>query len=246
MIPLGNVSAGNGRNGIEVTGRASGFTTFNTFGGLLAFKGAAPNGRDGLLITATGGDNLVRTNVFSGNRGNGIEIGGNASGVTVDPDIAGLTTKGNSPLPNGGDGLRIDGTAHANVIGGSLRSVIPQDTFSGNAGYGVAISARAHGNRVFTSFIGTEILGLSALANQKGGVLLTGHARANVIGITRMRPANLISGNAGIGVLLRAGTTRNLIINNYIGLNRRGRRLPNTGRPVVNHGSGNIIRGNRT
>ena len=191
-------------------------------------------------------NNLVRTNVFSGNRRNGIELGGNASGVTVDPDIAGLTTKGNSPLPNGGDGLRIDGTAHGNVIGGSLRSVIPQNTFSGNAGYGVAISAGAYGNQVFTSFIGTEILGLSALGNQKGGVLLTGHAHANVIGITRMRPANLISGNTGIGVLLRAGTTRNLIINNYIGLNRRGRRLPNTGRPVVNNGSGNIIRGNRT
>ena len=246
VIPLGNVSAGNGLNGIEVTGRVSGFTTFNTFGGLLAFKGAAPNGRDGLLITATGGGNLVRTNVFSGNRRNGIELGGNASGVTVDPDIAGLTTKGNSPLPNGGDGLRIDGTAHGNVIGGSLRSVIPQNTFSGNAGYGVAISAGAYGNQVFTSFIGTEILGLSALGNQKGGVLLTGHAHANIVGITRMRPANLISGNTGIGVLLRAGTTRNLIINNYIGLNRRGRWLPNTGRPVVNNGSGNIIRGNRT
>ncbi len=174
VIPLGNVSAGNGRNGIEVTGRVSGFTTFNTFGGLLAFKGAAPNGRDGLLITATGGNNLVRTNVFSGNRSNGIELGGNATGVTVDPDIAGLTTKGNAVLPNGGDGLRIDGTAHGNTIGGSLRSVIPQDTFSGNDGYGVAISAQAHNNQVFSSFIGTKIQGLAALANQKGGVLLTG------------------------------------------------------------------------
>ena len=67
VIPLGNVSAGNGANGIEVAGRARGFTTFNTFGGLLAFKGAAPNGNDGLLITSTGGDNMVRTNVFSGN-----------------------------------------------------------------------------------------------------------------------------------------------------------------------------------
>jgi parallel beta-helix repeat protein len=246
VIPLGNVSAGNGRNGIGVTGKVSGFTTFNTFGGLLAFKGAAPNGRDGLLITATGGNNLVRTNVFSGNRSNGIELGGNASGVTVDPDIAGLTTKGNSPLPNGGDGLRIDGTAHGNTIGGSRRSVIPQDTFSGNAGYGVAISGAAHGNQVFTSFIGTEVLGVSALGNQKGGVLLTGHAYANVIGSISMRPANLISGNTGIGVTLRAGTARNLVINNYIGLGRRGHRLPNTGRPVVNHGSGNIIRGNRT
>jgi hypothetical protein len=36
------------------------------------------------------------------------------------------------------------------------------------------------------------------------------------------------------------------VINNYIGLGRRGHRLPNTGRPVVNNGSGNIIRGNRT
>ena len=74
VIPLGNVSAGNGLNGVKVTGMVSGFTTFNTFGGLLAFKGAAPNGRDGLLITATGGGNTVRTNVFSGNRGNGIEL----------------------------------------------------------------------------------------------------------------------------------------------------------------------------
>jgi len=246
VIPLGNVSAGNGRNGIRVTGRVTGFTTFNTFGGLLAFKGAAPNGRDGLLITATGGSNLVRTNVFSGNRHNGIEIGGNASGVTVDPDIAGLNTKGNAALPNGGDGLRIDGTAHDNVIGGSRRSVIPQDTFSGNAGYGVVISGRAHGNQVFTSFIGTKLLGVAALGNQKGGVLLAGHAHGNVIGAFGRKPANLISGNTGIGVTLRAGTTRNLVIGNYIGLGRRGHRLPNTGRPVVNHGSRNVIRRNRT
>jgi hypothetical protein len=246
VIPLGNVSAGNGRNGVEVAGTASGFTTFNTFGGLLAFKGAAPNGRDGLLITSTGGNNLVRTNVFSGNRGNGIELGGNATGVTVDPDIAGATTNGGSPLPNGGDGLRIDGTAHGNTIGGSLRSVIPQNTFSGNAGYGVAISAQAHNNQVFSSYVGTNATGTSALANQKGGVLLTGSAYANVIGALRMRPANLISGNTGIGVLLRAGTTRNLVLNNYVGLDRLGRPLPNTGGTIVDHGRGNIIRANRT
>ena len=246
VIPLGNVSVGNGLNGIRVTGMVSGFTTFNTFGGLLAFKGAAPNGRDGLLITATGGGNTVRTNVFSGNRRNGIELGGNASGVTVDPNIAGLTTSGGSALPNGGDGLRIDGTAHNNVIGGSARSVIAQNTFSGNDGYGVAITGSAHNNQVFSSFIGTEILGVSALGNHLGGVLLGGNASANAIGAVNLTPANLISGNDGIGVLLRAGTTRNLVINNYIGLDRRGRRLPNTGRPIVNDGSQNTIRGNRT
>jgi parallel beta-helix repeat protein len=246
VIPLGNVSAGNGRNGIEVTGRARDFTTFNTFGGLLAFKGAAPNGRDGLLITSTGGNNLARTNVFSGNARNGIELAGNASGVTVDPDITGLTTDGNAVLPNGGDGVLIDDNAHDNVIGGSRRSVIPQNTFSGNAGYGLAITGRAHHNRVFRSFIGTAILGLTQLGNQAGGLLIGGTAYGNLIGDLTMQPANLISGNSGNGVTLRAGTSGNAVINNYIGLDRRGRLLPNTGRAIVNHGDRNAIHANRS
>ncbi len=244
VIPLGNVSAGNGLNGVDVAGRASGFITFNTFGGLLAFKGAAPNGHDGLLITSTGGNNLARTNVFSGNNRNGIELAGNASGVTIDPDIAGLTTSGQATLPNGGNGVLIDGHAHDNIIGGSLRSVIPQNTFSGNLGYGLAIAGRAHDNHVFTGFIGTAILGVKRLGNQRGGILIGGTAYRNVIGAAGSDPANLISGNSGIGVTLQAGTRGNFVINNYIGLNRFGRSLPNAGRPVVNRGSRNTIRGN--
>jgi hypothetical protein len=246
VIPLGNVAAGNGRNGIAVTGRAHGFITFNTFGGLLAFKGAAPNGRDGLLVTSTGGDNLARTNVFSGNRRNGIELAGNASGVTVDPDIVGLTTNGGSALPNGGDGILIRGTAHDNVIGGSRRSVIPQDTFSANGGYGVAIIGRAHDNAVFGAFIGTHLLGFKALGNQRGGVLIGGRAFRNSVGNARSRPSNLISGNTGNGVTLQAGTRRDRVINNYLGLDRIGRSLPNSGRPLVNRGRRNTIRGNRS
>jgi parallel beta-helix repeat protein len=247
VIPLGNVSAGNGRNGIEVTGRARTFTTFNTFGGLHAFGAAAPNGRDGVLITSAGRGNLVRTNVFSGNRRNGIELGGSATGVTVDPDIAGLNTKGNAALPNGGDGLLIDGNARGNVIGGSLRSVIPQDTFSGNSGYGIAITGRAHGNRVITAFVGTAILGVNALANQRGGILIAGSAAGNSVGRARSPvPANLISGNHGIGVTLARGTRRNDVLRNFIGRDRFGRPLPNTGGAVRNAGLGNVVRGNRT
>jgi parallel beta-helix repeat protein len=244
VIPLGNVSAGNGRNGIEVAGRVRGFVTFNTFGGLLAFKGAAPNGNDGLLITSTGASNLVRTNVFSGNKGNGIELAGNAAGVTVDPNIVGLNTKGNAVLPNGRDGLLIDGTAHGNVIGGTLHSVIPQNTFSGNKGYGVVITALAHGNRVFGGFIGTQLLGVHALGNKTGGVLIAGRAYGNAIGQATRAPSNLISGNTGIGVTLTVNTMNNSVINNYIGLNRFGQYLRNSGRALVNTGCRNVIRGN--
>jgi parallel beta-helix repeat protein len=245
VIPLGNVAAGNGQNGLAVTGSASGFTTFNTFGGLLAFKGAAPNGNDGLLITSTGGGNLARTNVFSGNANNGIELAGNSSGVTIDPDIVGLTTNGGAALPNGGDGVLIDGTSHGNTVGGSLHSVIPQDTFSGNVGYGLAITGDAHDNQVFRSFIGTDVLGMTALANQAGGVLIGGDAYANSVGAFTRTPADLISGNTGNGVTLTSGTREDQVVNNYIGLDRLGRSLPNTGSPVVNQGIDNTILGNR-
>jgi parallel beta-helix repeat protein len=246
VIPLGNVSAGNGLNGIAVLGKAHGFVTFNTFGGLLAFKGAAPNGLNGLLITSTGGDNLVRTNVLSGNKRNGIELAGNASGVTVDPNIVGLTTKGDAVLPNGGDGMLIDGTAHGNTIGGRLVSVIPQNTFSGNSGYGVVIAGRAHDNSVFRSYIGTQILGVKALGNKKGGVLITDHAYRNVIGGQRTcRPSNLISGNTGNGVTLTGDTTQDSVINNYIGLNRFGQDLRNSALPLANSGHNNTISGNQ-
>ena len=42
MIPLGNVISGNDRNGIEVSGTASGFTSFNTFAGTLRLRGGRP------------------------------------------------------------------------------------------------------------------------------------------------------------------------------------------------------------
>jgi hypothetical protein len=246
VIPLGNVSAGNGMNGIEVTGRVRGFTTFNTFGGLHAFGGAAPNGNDGVLITATGGNNLVRTNVMSGNRRNGIELAGNASGVTVDPDISGLNTEGNAVLSNGGDGVLVDGTAHDNTIGGTLRSVIPQNTFGGNRDWGVAITQRAHNNTVIDSYIGTNTLGTTAFGNGDGGVLIADTAYRNAIGNFSHRPANLISGNTGHGVTLTTGTILNRVVNNYIGLNRFGKPLPNTRSPIRNLGRLNVILANRT
>jgi hypothetical protein len=246
VIPLGNVSVDNGRNGIDVAGKASYFITFNTFGGLLAFKGAAPNSNDGLLVTSTGGHIVARTNVFSGNTGNGIEVAGHAHGVTIDPNIVGLTTKGNAPLPNGGDGVLIDGSAHHNTVGGNRVSVIPQNTFSGNDGYGLVITGSAYDNSVFKTFIGTDVLGTKALANAKGGVLISGHAHGNSIGNSGRTPVNLISGNSGTGVWLSAGTSYNRVLHNFIGVNRVRRPLRNSGKPVVNKGHHNLVKGNRT
>ena len=121
-----------------------------------------PTATTELLITSTGGSIDVQTNVFSGNANNGIEIGGNASGVTVEPNIVGLNTEGTALLPNDGDGLLIDGTAHNNTVGGSVFSVIPQNTFSGNLGYGAELGGQSFNNVVIASYAGLKF-------NRQGG-----------------------------------------------------------------------------
>ncbi|HEY4233286.1 MAG TPA: hypothetical protein VGM76_07655 [Lacipirellulaceae bacterium] len=260
VIPLGNVSAGNNANGIYVTGTAGGFTTFNTFGGLLAFQGAAPNGNDGILIDATGGNNLIRTNVFSGNLNNGIEIAGDASGVTVDPNIVGLNTTGTSKtvdtgigladLANGNNGLLISGTAHDNIIGGYFQSVIPQNTFSGNLGYGIAIAVAAYDNQVFNSAVGTNSLLTAALGNSSGGILLASSGSNNLIGGIMTDPSSpravYISGNSGNGITIASGVTGDQIVANLIGVDRFGHAiLANAGDPIAINGSyANFIFGN--
>jgi parallel beta-helix repeat protein len=265
VIPLGNVSAGNTLDGIKVSGTVSGFTTFNTFGGLYAFKGAAPNGGNGITIDATGGNNLIRTNVFSGNMLNGIEISGAATGVTVDPNVVGLDTEGtgllvNGPGANGAgngrSGVYITGTAHDNYIGGYNNSVIPQNTFSANARYGVEIDSTGINNFVFNSVIGlatTQISG-TGFGNGLGGILISG--ANNYVGpftapSTYTGTANIISANQGNGITLTAGSSSNQITGNYFGyakLTIVGALLPaqapNTGPSVVDGGTSNSVSGN--
>jgi hypothetical protein len=250
VIPLGNVSGGNGLNGIYVTDTASDFITFNTFGGLFAFQGAAPNSQNGILIDSTGGGQTIRTNVMSGNLQNGIQISGNARDVLIDPNIVGLNTDGNGTLANGLHGLLIAGSAHDITVGGSYRSVIPQNTFSGNTGYGVAIVDQAYDIHVLNSAIGTSATKLAAFGNQAGGILLASTGTGNLIGGTTTNPddpqGNLISGNPGNGVTFAYGSDGQSVIGNSFKFNRLGLpTLPNDGQDIgVNGTTANMVQSN--
>ena len=154
-------------------------------------------------------------------------------------------------MANGANGVLIRDTAHDNLIGGYLQSVIPQNTFSGNLGYGVAITGAAYNNQVFNSGIGTSSLLLTGLGNNAGGVLLSSSGINNLIGGFSTDPAqprtNYIDGNLGNGVTLSAGVTGDQIVGNFIGLDRLGFAVPNTGQPIALNGSfGNYIVGNTT
>ncbi|MFO0957163.1 MAG: right-handed parallel beta-helix repeat-containing protein [Isosphaeraceae bacterium] len=172
VIPLGNVISGNNANGIEVRDTASGFVSFNTFGGVYAFGGAAPNRRNGILITSRGGNNLIRTSILGGNLGNGIEIGGDATGVQVTDTGIGTDTALSAAIPNGGSGILITGRAHDNAIGGYQPSIEPSNTISGNGRYGIEVAGKARRNRIVHSMIGASSLGTKDIGNALGGILL--------------------------------------------------------------------------
>jgi trimeric autotransporter adhesin len=211
VIPLGNVISGNNGNGIEVSGQASGFTSFNTFAGIYAFGLAAPNKLDGILVTSTGGNNQIRTSIVSGNLDNGIELGGNASGVQVTDTAVGTNTSIGSAIPNQGDGILISGNAHGNDIGGFQPSVEPQVTVSSNLGYGIAIVGTAHDNIVYHSYVGTNYNDTIALGNDLGGILLGPGTSSNTIGGASALLADKILNSVGSGVIIQSSSGNSVL-----------------------------------
>ncbi|HEY2155147.1 MAG TPA: right-handed parallel beta-helix repeat-containing protein, partial [Isosphaeraceae bacterium] len=245
VIPLGNVTSGNNLNGIEIRDQASNFTSFNNFAGLYAFGGAAPNRRDGILITSSGGNNLIRTCLVAGNFGNGIELAGNATGVQVTETGVGTEANLTTPVPNLGDGILITGNAHNNAIGGFQPSIDPQVTVSSNFGYGIDITGSAHNNLVFHTYIGTNYNATVALGNFRGGINLGPGTSSNMIGGTSAAMANKIVYNGGSGLTIQSSNA-NVILGNEIKFNGgAGITMVNGLNNLIGSaGAGNAIGGN--
>ena len=247
-IPLGNVVSGNSGNGIEIRDTVSGYTSFNDFVGIAAFASvASPNLLDGYLISSTGGNNLLRTCITSGNVGNGIHITGAATGVTIEPTIIGLNALGSVGIPNQKNGVLIDGTAHDNFIGtdGTIQSnnvsIIPRNTISSSGEYGVAIKGTANNNSVKLFYMGTDLLGMNNFGNGLGGILLDTGTYSNVIGGTSKLLTSYISNNNGNGITIN-GSNNNTIQNTVIGLASDKSSSPNSKNGVsITNGYGNKI-----
>ncbi len=237
-IPLGNVDSANGANGIVVQDTASYFTSYNTFCGIAAFSDDTTfgNALDGMLITSSGGNILIRTNVVAENGDDGIDISGSARDVRVAGNIVGLNTDADLAMGNADNGIEISGSAQDIEIGGRQPTfnVIPHNTISANGGNGVAILGSAHNIQVSFSFIGTNIDATTAFGNGGNGVLVASGAYSNTIGSEDPDLLNVISANGGNGVELQ-GTQDNHVMHSYIGTDITG------DLPMANAGSGILI-----
>jgi titin len=259
-----NVVAGNyiGTNFVGGAALANG-------GGVIIFVGAQSN-RIG--TNGTDKDLVGERNLISGNLNNGVEISDPGTGSNVvagnyiGTDVFGLVAVGN------GFGIGIDHSSQSNRIGTNadgMGDAAERNIISGNHGDGLAMARGASQNVVAGNFIGTNVSGAAALANDGNGVQFYQGAQSNRIGtngdgVNDAIERNVISGNLGTGVWMHdAGTNKNVVAGNLIGVNHTATAaLPNgqsgvamtagaqanqigtSGKEIANGAERNIISGN--
>jgi hypothetical protein len=266
-----NVISSNRENGVDIDAAAANVIQDNYIGLNAAGTAAAGNANEGISVYLGAANNTIASNVISGNGGDGIGIfDSGTTGNVVQANFIGTDPGGQHALTgpgqgNGRDGVRIQGGASGNTIGGySLiaNSVLAGagNVISGNPESGVLIYY-ASGNAVEGNFIGTNRSGTGAVPNGPStdlgdGVDLLAGATGNVIGGAgevgnSFFLGNLISGNSFDGVFLAAefgaaAVTSNLVEGNLIGTDVTGtKQLANAGNGVHLEGGaqGNTIGG---
>jgi Domain of unknown function (DUF4214)/Right handed beta helix region len=219
IIPLGDVAAGNLGNGLEIRDTASDTLVFNMFSGVPSFSDTdkVGNAKDGILITSTGSGNFVKTSVFSANGMNGIEVGENASDVQLTELIVGLNTDGQKPIPNQGDGIKIDNNASNIQIGAFQTTIAPRVIDGANLGDGIDITDTAHDIVIIGCAIGVSKANTD-LGNQGDGIFVGGGTSNISIGGVDPQLGNVIGANLGNGIHL-TGTSNIQIVGNQLGVN---------------------------
>jgi hypothetical protein len=191
----------------------------NTWAGIQIFNGAQAN--------LVGGYTPSARNVISGNGLQGVAISDpNTSGNVVAGNYLGLNPAGTAAIGNGTCGVDVFNSATANLIGGTAPGA--GNVISGNGAQGVLIQTAAGSNWIQGNWIGLNASGSTNLPNGWAaggfaGVEITQGAQANVVGGVIAAARNVISGNTLQGVVIDgAGTSGNLILGNYVGVNPAG------------------------
>ena len=154
-----NVCSGNNLSGVHLlTNNAiSNTVQGNLIGVNAAGTSALPNNRDGVRINGglnniVGGTAAGAGNVISGNPV-GVNFLNSGNGNTVQGNFIGTLADGTTPLPNSGDGIKIDTSSSSNTIGGTVAAAGNVIAFNGGRGIN-ALSGSGNGfltNSIFSN-----------------------------------------------------------------------------------------------
>jgi hypothetical protein len=238
-----NTISGNGDSGVALFGlTATGNTVQGNYVGTTVDGLTAVPNANGVRLSLSANINKVKGNIISGNTGNGVTV--DSSGTTgnfIDNNYIGTTPNGANVLPNGGNGVQINGAANNTIgVSGGGANVI-----SGNSQNGINITGAAStGNLVQGNIVGLNAAGNLALPNTQNGILIN-LGPNNTIGGTTAVTRNIISGNGNNGVWInQSGATGNIVEGNYIGTDIGGTvALGNVDHGVLVQASGNTIGG---
>jgi hypothetical protein len=130
---------------------------------------------------------------------------------TTQPGFSGtpLIELDGSGVGPGANGLEITG-------GGSTIRGLITNQFSND---GILLSGPGN-NVIVGNYIGTDSAGSTGLANGNAGIQI--QSSNNTIGGTAVADRNVISGNTVYGIQISGGTSNNVVLGNYIGLNSAG------------------------
>lgn len=234
-----NLISGNDLDGVVIQGNDN-IVAGNFIGTNFTGTDDIPNGGSGVLIRGSrniigpaDGGTIANRNFIAGNSGYGILINGGSNNRIAGNLIGiGIDSIGNPTLswPNLAGGVEVRdflGAADGNQIG--MRDSSPTSPYrnfiAGNIGPGIRLRGERTTNTVIVNnWIGLNNNGspLTATNNVGGGIVIESEATGVIIGGTDPGDRNVISGNAGDGILIRGASVdnpsaNNSIIGNYIG-----------------------------
>jgi len=193
--------------------------TLNYIGVLPNGTTADGNGQDGVRLsgqTCSIGTSTSAGNVISGNASDGISVTGGGFSV-IRGNRIGTNAAGTAALPNAEYGIIGTGGA-GTLVGGNDPG--QGNLISGNGDNGIVLSSTSSFWGVHGNVIGLNAAGTAAVPNGGSGVHITGDS--HLIGGTDPDGRNVITGNAGYGIILFNGANTNTITNNHIGVNAAG------------------------
>ena len=198
-----NVISGNTSGGIEINFGVSNSSIQGNYIGLDANGQAKIKNTGGIFVgggcvnLTIGGPNAGQGNVISGNQSNGIDMNSTVHDNLIQGNLIGTDRTGTFALGNGNFGINLAGSS--NQVGGAGSSA-PRNVISGNGGAGIKIGGDH--NTLLGNFIGTDITGTKALANNGAGIYML-VAAGNTIGDISTGGFNLISGNLQQGIYIQ-------------------------------------------
>jgi CSLREA domain-containing protein len=202
----GNLISGNNASGISISGlntdnnRIAGNRIGTDISGMMA----VPNTGYGIQIVNGPDENILISNLISGNSSSGVYIADSASEDNqVTQNFIGLNVDGSAALPNNLNGIE--------VVSG-VQTELFDNHIAGNTGSGIVLTGATN------TFIHSNTVGLESLGNGQHGIWIKSGTGTLVGGFDETGQsafANTIAFNAGDGVFVEGGSGHE-IFDNFI------------------------------